>query len=72
MTTEQQSELTSATIKIGGRYNWKYQEERLVYVGKSLAGRGCWHQFEKVNKRGVVWCEVLGEDLHMLEETKEG
>jgi hypothetical protein len=30
---------------------------------------GRWHQFEKVDEPGKVWCEVLTADLHMLEET---
>lgn len=54
-------------MKIGGKYNWKGQPERLAYLGKS----GCWHQFEKVDEPGIVWCEVLDSDLHMIEETKE-
>lgn len=55
----------SRAMKVGGRYNWKGQPERLVYLGKDR----CWHQFAKVDNLAVVWCEVLGEDLHMLEET---
>ncbi len=51
---------------IGNRYNWKYQPERLVYLGQ----KGVWHQFSKVGLIDV-WCEVLDEDLLMLEETKE-
>jgi hypothetical protein len=58
--------LTPETMKRGGRYNWKYQSERLVYVGK----KGAWHQFEKVGEPGSVWCEVVSEDLHMIEETE--
>ena len=50
---------------IDGRYNWKNQSERLVYIGKMDA----WHRFELVDEPGKVWCEVLDEDLHMLEET---
>lgn len=61
--------LTAETIKISGRYNWKNQEERLIYVGMCPPRNGRWHQFEKVNEPGEVWCEVLGSDLHMLEET---
>lgn len=56
-------------LRIGGRYNWKNQSERLVYVGRNLSGKGRWHQFEKIGEPGRVWCEVLTEDLHMLEET---
>ena len=52
---------------VGGKYNWKNQPERLVYIGKV----GAWHQFSKVGEIGIVWCEVLTQDLYMLEETKE-
>jgi uncharacterized membrane protein len=37
----------------------------LVYVGK----KGAWHQFAKIEELGEIWCEVLTEDLRMLEET---
>jgi hypothetical protein len=58
--------LTPQTMQRGGRYNWKGQPERLEYLGK----KGVWHQFSKVGGHaGAVWCEVLGTDLHMLEET---
>ncbi len=57
-------------FKIGGRYNWKGQPERLIYIGYNWSGNGYWHQFTKVEKPGVVWCEVLPADLSMLEETK--
>jgi hypothetical protein len=54
------------SMKIGGKYNWKNQAERLTYIGK----KGRWHQFCKVGCT-EVWCEVLDADLHMLEETKD-
>lgn len=55
-------------MKIGGHYNWIGQPERLVYLGK----KGCWHQFRLARDPAwKVWCEVLTEDLRMLEETKE-
>ena len=57
-------------MKIGGRYNWKNQPERLVYIGMCEPRNGFWHQFAKVESPDVVWCEVLTADLHMLEETK--
>lgn len=60
--------LSPETMKVGGRYNWKNQPERLVYVGCERK----WHQFEKVDEPGVVWCEVVGRDLRMLEETPSG
>lgn len=60
-------------MKIGGRYNWKNQPERLVYIGRSRdPGQVRWHQFEKVEKPGEVWCEVLDSDLHRIEETPDG
>lgn len=54
-------------LKIGGRYNWQYQKERLVYMGKY---RG-WHQFALVLKPREVWCEVLDDQVEeSFEETK--
>lgn len=58
-------------MKIGGKYNWKNQTERLVFIGRNWSGNGYWNQFEKVDEPGIVWCEVPDSDLHMLEETKE-
>ena len=52
-------------MKVGDKYNWKNQPERLVYVGTY----GMWYQFAKVENPAKVWCEVLERDLHMLEET---
>lgn len=53
------------SFKVGGKYNWKNQRERLVYLGKN----GVWHQFALIEKPYEVWCEVLSEDLRRLEET---
>lgn len=58
-------ELSANTLKPGGKYNWKGQPERLVYWRKFNG----WHQFRKIGDPREVWCEVLDEDLHMLEET---
>lgn len=59
-------------LKVGGRYNWKNQPERLIYLGKHQDHRFCpgWFQFAKVDKPGVVWCEVRESDLASFEETK--
>lgn len=54
-------------MKLGDRYNWIGQQERLIYIGKE----GNWHQFALVDKPNEVWCEVLDSDLSMLEETKQ-
>ena len=55
-------------MNIGGNYNWKYtKNDKLIYLGK----KGSWHQFKKVGNPRDVWCEVLDEDLHMIEETKQ-
>ena len=59
-----------AAMLISGRYNWKGQPERLVYLGHNWSGNGYWHQFEKVDEPGVVWCEVLDDQLESFEETK--
>ncbi len=52
-------------MKAYGRYNFKNQPERLIYIGKS----GPWHQFYLVGKLDRVWAEVLDRDLDMIEET---
>ncbi len=62
--------LTPAGMKIGGRYNWKSQPERLVYLGRNWSINGWWHQFRKIGDSRDVWCEVVDSDLHMLEETR--
>ena len=59
-------------LKKGGRYNWKGQPERLIYMGtKHYPGdRRTWHQFALVDKPDDCWCEVLDSDLSGFEETK--
>ena len=60
-------ELTVDQLKRGGLYNWIGQPERLVYIRRFNG----WHQFCKIgDATRAIWCEVLDEDLHMLEETK--
>ncbi len=56
-------------MKIGGKYNWRGQPERLVYLGRIWSGNGYWLQFAKVENPWVVWCEVFDSDLRLLEET---
>lgn len=58
--------LTPATMKRGGRYNWRGQPDRLIYLRRTMYG---WHQFEKVGDPRPVWCEVRDEDLSCFEET---
>lgn len=58
-------------MNIGGRYNWKGQKERLVYLGHNCSGNGHWHQFALVDNPGVIWCEVKTSDLHLIEETED-
>lgn len=62
--------LTAQTLKIGGRYNWRNQPERLVYTGLCEPRNGRWHQFALVDAPDKCWCEVLDSDLHRLEETQ--
>lgn len=57
----------------GDRYNWKGQPERLAYMGRKKypGDPRVWHQFERIDQPGKVWCEVLESDLPLLEATKE-
>jgi hypothetical protein len=66
-----QKNITSQTLVVGGKYNWKNQPERLAYTGSiSYPGdRRRWYQFNKIDAPGKVWCEVLESDLTRLEET---
>ena len=43
---------------IGKTYKFKCSPELLIYIGKNFSGNGYWHQFEKADNRGVVWCEL--------------
>lgn len=63
--------MTPETIKIGGRYNWRHQPERLVYMGAKLypGDRRRWHQFALVDEPDVCWSEVLDSDLPSFEES---
>lgn len=58
-------------MKLGGKYNWVNQPERLIYLGNNWSSNGYWHQFAKVESPEIVWCEVLDEDLNGIEETKD-
>jgi hypothetical protein len=55
-------------MTIGKTYKFKYSPELLIYIGKNFSGNGYWHQFEKADNRGTVWCELLDHDLKMIEE----
>lgn len=57
-------------MKVGGRYNWIGQKEKLIYMGYNFSGNGYWHQFSLVENPDVVWCEVTTSDLSMIEESK--
>ena len=56
-------------LKIGGKYNWIGQRERLIYLGHNWSGDGYWHQFALVEKPEEVWCEVKSAELSSFEET---
>ena len=56
-------------MKIGGKYNWKGQSERLIFIGRNWSGNGYWNQFEKIGESGRVWCEVRDSDLESFEES---
>lgn len=65
------SPVTYETLRVGGKYNWKNQPERLVYMGmRHYVGNGNWHQFALVDKPDSVWCEVRVADLASFEETQ--
>ncbi len=58
-------------LKRQGIYNFKNQDERLIYLGEhcNSAGDGYWHQFAKVDRPEIVWTELRSADLDMIEET---
>jgi hypothetical protein len=58
-------QLEAESLEIGGRYNFKLQLERLMYVGNF----GPWHQFTKIGDSASVWVELLGPEICLLEET---
>lgn len=63
--------ITAAGLTVGGRYNWKHQPERLVYMGRRHypGDRRTWHQFAKIEAPDVCWSEVLDSDLPNFEQT---
>lgn len=58
-------------MKIGGHYNWRNQQDRMVYIGCHWGCDGYWHQFEKVGRPGYIWCEVRDSELPLIEETTQ-
>lgn len=64
-------QLKAAALIIGGKYNWKNQAERLIYMGLCEPRNGHWHQFALIESPTVVWCEVLPDDLDKLEVTQD-
>lgn len=52
------------TIKRGGVYRWTGKAKLMVYVSQD----GVWHQFASLNGYGKICCELLDDDLQMLEE----
>lgn len=59
-------------FKVGGKYNWRHQPERLVYMGvKYYPGNGSWHQFALVGKPDACWSEVRTSELSSFEVTQE-
>jgi len=58
------AELSVDQLRIGGRYKWINQHERLIYLGDFNG----WHQFSKAERPDQVWCELSQYDVHMLEE----
>ena len=54
---------TLNTMKINGLYKWKHEVQQLIYLGR----QGSWHQFALAAAPEHIWCEVLTQDLYMLE-----
>lgn len=53
----------TAMLKVNSLYKWKHDVQQLIYLGKY----GSWHQFALAGVPEHIWCEVLTQDLHMLE-----
>lgn len=64
--------IAAKDLVVGGRYNWKGQPERLIYIGHFHypGDHRTWHQFALVEKPMDVWCEVLADDLASFELTE--
>lgn len=54
-------------MNIGEQYKFHSQSEILIYLGKNYSSNGYWHQFRKVGE-SIVWCELLDDDLCLLEK----
>ena len=62
-------QLNADNIVLHESYNFQHQRERLKYLGFIYSGNGYWHQFEKIDDPGVVWCEVQSNELSLLEKS---
>jgi len=60
-------DLKPSDLVRGGEYNWRYQNDKLIYLGK----KGSWHQFKKIGDPRPVWCEVLDDDIASFEVTEK-
>ena len=67
MNSESDNRVTINNIVEGGKYNWRNQSERLIYLGYNFSGNGYWHQFAKIDSPEVVWSEVQTNELAMFE-----
>ena len=61
------NDLKPSDLVRGATYNWRFQEDKLIYLGKN----GPWHRFSKVEDPRRVWCEVMDEGICLLEETRK-
>lgn len=57
-------------LNIGGKYNFKNQPEKLIYLGYNWSGNGYWHQFAKEDSPEEVWSEILTNELWMIESAR--
>lgn len=65
--------ITKDNLVKGGRYNWRGQNERLVYMGRHIYrdDHRPWYQFALVESPSEIWCEVLETDFQHFEETAQ-
>jgi len=58
---------------IGNLYRWRHQLEVLRYAGMTRDHDRCrgWHQFEKVDDPGKIWCEIRDEELDSMESVED-
>ena len=72
--TRKGNTMTPSTLVPGGRYNFRLQPERLVYLGvhRYPGDRRDWYQFALVNNPDSVWSELLDSDVREIIDAARG